>query len=202
MYRIEKGDRALLRPTKRFLIDLWGLLVFLVIMGVVRPWVGDPMLFSARPATPVTIFIFYAIGLVVTALAARDMFIAVRTGGAFVRGPRQKASVVLDVGRWTWVGRLSVGANEGLWFTGKCLDSTSELVTFTLGLAKPGMAGQTPEFTGNTYSREIAWEAEDFPDETLIPSRPGTYMLGIRASCASPGTVQVKLVWGATPIRK
>jgi hypothetical protein len=196
-------DAKMLRPTKRILIDLvcvLGMWVTFLVAG--PPWIGDRSAPSGKPHTALSIILFYGIGTAVTAAAVIDLVRAVRSGGASIRGRRRSTRLDLPTDTWSWLEPIKIERNEGVWFSGKFLDSTSDLIKMTFGLARAGVADGPPELVGDTHSREVAWEAEDFPEETLVPPQPGEYMLGIRATSSTPGKVRVKLVWGCSPTRK
>ena len=192
----------MLRPTKRFLIDLWGLIVLAVIVVFIRPWVGSPQVFSGVPATPTAIVVFYIVGLIVTGAVVRDMVRAIRNGGAFVHGRRETVILDCEPATWEWAARIGVRATEGVWFSGRCIHSENELVELTLGLAELQHANGAPRFSGHPKTFDFAWEAEAFPEGILIPERAGEYMLGVRVTGCTTGGAKLKLVWGLTRIRR
>jgi len=126
-------------------------------------------------------------------------------GGALIYGRKCSKEVELNNKSWLWVGPIDIVPNKGVLVEGKCLDGpTTELITFTLMLSpKDKIAiSNTINIVGEAKTFDLAWEAEFFPTETLIPQNPGKYMLGIRATSVEYCSIRLKLMWSLTSVMR
>lgn len=187
-------------PTGRL---IWSLVVTAAVIGF---WAthgfvkeGDRRAKSSKPHTPATAFVINAAagGFLVFALtmATRGFL----RGGNLRLGRRHKTSIQLAGGEDAVVDALTLPRHRGIEVHFKCTRSTKELVTLCFALEPEASDGMQTTPRGVLRKIELAWEAEDSKNTTLVPDwRAERYRLAVRADQDHEDCVKLELRWHQT----